>query len=172
MIYSTTIETPIGQMLACSSQKGICLLEFTNMKTINQDLRTISKTLDAEIVEESNSHLEILRHELTEFFTGRLKKFSSALHLTGTPFQQTVWEEVKKITFGTTVSYSNLADTLQNPLGIRAIAQVNARNKIYIVIPCHRVIASSGKLTGYGGGLWRKQFLLDLEMGQKCLAPK
>ena len=101
--------------------------------------------------------------QLDEYFAGERKIFELPLRQNGSEFQQKVWDQLSKITYGTTISYLQQSKLMQNPLGIRAIAAANGKNNLWIVVPCHRVIGSNGSLTGYAGGLWRKQWLLDHE---------
>lgn len=107
--------------------------------------------------------LEYARQELADYFAQKRQSFSFPFQAQGTDFQQVVWKYLQKIPFGKTISYQELAADLGNPLLVRAAASANGKNPLSIVIPCHRVIGSNGKLVGYAGGLWRKQFLLDLE---------
>jgi methylated-DNA-[protein]-cysteine S-methyltransferase len=101
--------------------------------------------------------------QLHEYFTGKRSIFDFPYHQTGTPFQQQVWQELSKVGFGQTQSYLQLANAFGNPLAIRAIASANGKNKLWIVVPCHRIIGKNGELTGYAGGLWRKKWLLQHE---------
>lgn len=163
IVNFTHIETPIGTVIACAADKGICMLEFSDRKILDKELRDISKSLNADLVEEENKYFEPLRNQLTEYFQGTLKKFDIPLIMIGTDFQKTVWSQLRKIPYGTTVSYLKEAEAINKPSAVRAVANANGCNKISIIIPCHRVIGSNGTLTGYGGGLWRKEKLLKLE---------
>ena len=121
------------------------------------------KLLKQPVEEGDNEHLKNLRNQLNEYFDGSLKAFTVPLVTPGTDFQQTVWKELLEIPFGKTRSYQEQADILNKPDSVRAVANANGMNRISIVIPCHRVIGSDGRLTGYGGGLKRKKWLLDHE---------
>ncbi len=103
--------------------------------------------------------------ELKEYFAGRRRAFDVPLAFAGTPFQQRVWAELRKIPYGTTISYGELADRLGSPGASRAVGLANGKNPIGIIVPCHRVVGANGSLTGYGGGLERKRYLLDFEQG-------
>ncbi|WP_416957493.1 methylated-DNA--[protein]-cysteine S-methyltransferase [Streptomyces sp. Agncl-13] len=103
--------------------------------------------------------------QLQAYFTGELKEFTLQLRLHGTPFQQTVWDQLRRIPYGETRSYGDLADALGNPGASRAVGLANGKNPVGIIVPCHRVVGANGSLTGYGGGLDRKQRLLDFESG-------
>jgi AraC family transcriptional regulator, regulatory protein of adaptative response / methylated-DNA-[protein]-cysteine methyltransferase len=163
MIKKITIETPIGEMVAGATKDGICLLEFSDRKTLSAQMEEIAGLLDTAITEGSNRHLRMLKRQLKEYFKGKRMKFSLTLLTPGTEFQQAVWKELLKIPYGSTRSYQEQADLLKNPLSVRAVAQANGANRLAIVIPCHRVIGSDGHLVGYGGGLERKKWLLDHE---------
>ena len=165
MFHAKKIQTPLGEMLAIKSQKGLCVLAFFDGKSIEKQLKEIEKL--GEIVE--NKHDEVLLNlekELDAYFEGNLNEFSIPLDLIGTDFQIKVWNELIKIPFGKTRSYKEQSMALGNLLAIRAVANANAKNKIAIVVPCHRVIGTNGSLTGYAGGNKRKKFLLELESTQ------
>jgi len=106
-----------------------------------------------------------LQEQLTAYFARELKEFDVRLAVTGTPFQQRVWAGLAQIPYGETWSYAELAERIGNPRAVRAVGLANGKNPVSIVVPCHRVVGSNGSLTGYGGGLERKQLLLDLERG-------
>ncbi|AZA83116.1 XRE family transcriptional regulator [Chryseobacterium lactis] len=157
------IETVLGTMIACADENGICLLEFSDRKALPTELKAISKHYNANIVQGENPHFITLEKELSEYFEGKRTGFTVPLSLVGTAFQKQVWDILKEIPYGSTRSYQEQADILGNPKSVRAVANANGLNKISIIIPCHRVIGSNGQLTGYGGGIWRKQKLLELE---------
>ena len=157
------IETPLGTMIACANENGICMLEFSDRKALPTELKEISKHFDANIVQGENPHFKTLEKELEEYFEGKRKDFTVPLAPVGTDFQKKVWEILRTIPYGTTRTYQQQADILGIPKAVRAVANANGLNKISIIIPCHRVIGSNGTLTGYGGGIWRKQKLLELE---------
>ena len=157
------IETPLGTMIACADENGICMLEFSDRKALPTELKEISKHFNANIIQGENAHFKTLEKELSDYFEGKIKNFTVPLSPVGTDFQKNVWEVLRKIPYGTTRSYQEQANILGNPKAVRAVANANGLNKISIIIPCHRIIGSDGKLTGYGGGIWRKQKLLELE---------
>ncbi len=160
------IETPLGTMFACGVEQGICLLEFTDRKMLETEFKNLSKDLNATIVQGDNPHFKLLAQQLKEYFEGSRKEFSVPLYLPGTEFQRSSWESLQRIPYGTTRSYQQQAVDINRPGAVRAVANANGMNRIAILIPCHRVIGSDGKLTGYGGGLWRKKWLLDFEREQ------
>ena len=157
------IETPLGTMIACAVKEGICLLEFSERRMLETEFKTLAKILNATIVQGSNKHFETLETQLAEYFAGKRKDFTVPLFTPGTVFQNTVWKALQDIKYGTTSTYRKQAIAVNQPLGVRAVANANGMNRISILVPCHRVIGSDGALTGYGGGLWRKQWLLDHE---------
>ena len=157
------IETPLGTMIACADESGISMLEFSERKSLNKELEDISKYFKANIIQGENPHFKTLEKELNDYFEGKIQEFTVPLSPVGTDFQKKVWEVLRTIPYGTTRSYQQQADILGNPKAVRAVANANGLNKISIIIPCHRVIGSNGTLTGYGGGIWRKQKLLELE---------
>nr|WP_262900195.1 methylated-DNA--[protein]-cysteine S-methyltransferase [Candidatus Kaistella beijingensis] len=150
-------------MIACADENGICMLEFSDRKALPTELKEISKHFNANIIQGENKHFKTLEKELSEYFERKRMQFDVPLSPVGTEFQKNVWEVLRKIPYGTTRSYQEQAKILGNPKAVRAVANANGLNKISIIIPCHRVIGSDGKLTGYGGGIWRKQKLLELE---------
>lgn len=121
---------------------------------------------------EGREHLEVLERELASYFAGALQEFTVPVAPVGTDFQRAVWAELRRIPYGTTISYATLAERIGRPTACRAVAGANGDNRLAIVIPCHRVIGKDGTLTGYGGGLWRKQRLLELEGGMTQLMRK
>ena len=157
------IETPLGTIIVCASNKGICLLEFTDRKMLETELKSIAKLLNATIIQGNNKHFDILESQLEEYFNGQRMEFTVPLHILGTEFQNKVWSALQLIPIGQTKSYKQQAIAIDSPESIRAVANANGMNRISILIPCHRVIGSDGQLTGYGGGLWRKKYLLALE---------
>lgn len=163
VINMTEIVTPLGPMLAGSTLEGICLLEFTNRIRLEKEISDLQKLLNAVIIPGRNQHLDQLGHELREYFAGTRKTFSVPLHTPGNEFTQTVWEMLRKIPYGKTCSYKEQAEMMNNPKAIRAIASTNGRNRLAIIIPCHRVIGSSGNMTGYAAGLDKKKWLLKFE---------
>jgi len=157
------LETPLGTMYAGAVEQGICLLEFTDRKMLETELKSLSKLLNARIIQGANKHFNLLSDQLGEYFEGKRKEFSVPLFTPGSEFQQTVWKELQNIPYGSTRSYKQQAQALKRPEAIRAVANANGMNRISILIPCHRVIGEDGNLTGYGGGIWRKKWLLDME---------
>ncbi len=159
------VETPLGPMVAASIKEGVCLLEFTDRRMIEAQLTTLRKRIGRPITAGAGPHLDQLREELAAYFAGRLRSFKVPLHAPGTPFQERVWRELLRIPWGQTRSYEEIARRIGSPQACRAVGTANGMNRIAIVIPCHRVVNTGGALGGYGGGLWRKHWMLELERG-------
>ncbi|TQV75632.1 methylated-DNA--[protein]-cysteine S-methyltransferase [Aliikangiella marina] len=166
VVTVTRILTPLGPMFAGATEQGICLLEFTDRRMLETQITRLSKLLRARFVPGQHPLFVKLSLQLKEYFAGKRTKFSVPLDIPGTDFQQRVWQALMEIPCGETRSYQQQALTIGNPDAVRAVAKANGDNRISIIIPCHRVIGKNGKLTGYGGGLWRKQRLLDIESGR------
>jgi AraC family transcriptional regulator, regulatory protein of adaptative response / methylated-DNA-[protein]-cysteine methyltransferase len=155
--------TLIGPMFACASSKGVCLLEFTDRRMLETEFKDLCKRLPTVILPGENPHLDQVQSEMHEYFSGKRKTFTVPLHAPGTEFHKSVWKILQKIPYGETRSYKQQAIAIGNPNATRAVASANGHNRIIIIIPCHRVIGSDGSLTGYGGGLHRKKWLIDFE---------
>ena len=130
---------------------------------LETELKTLARLLYATILLGQNPHFVTLEKELNKYFQKQLKVFTTPVFSPGSVFQNKVWTALQAIPYGTTRSYKEQALSLGSPESVRAVANANGMNRISILIPCHRVIGSDGHLTGYGGGLWRKKYLLDLE---------
>lgn len=167
LIMITRILTPLGPMLAGATENGICLLEFVDRKMIETQLKRIKKIYSAELVPGESSFFPELDKQVGEYFAGKRKVFDIPLEKEGTKFQEKVWKELLEIPYGKTRSYEDQAIAIGNRNAVRAVAKANGDNRIAIIIPCHRVIGKDGSLTGYGGGIWRKQYMLDLEKKNK-----
>jgi AraC family transcriptional regulator of adaptative response/methylated-DNA-[protein]-cysteine methyltransferase len=141
----------------------VCLLEFTDRRMLETNLETIRKRFRSPVVPGEHRWLKQLQTELKEYFAGKRKDFTVPLAPRGTEFQEAVWSQLRAIPFGETIAYDELARRVGRPAAQRAVALANGQNRIAILIPCHRVIGKDGSLTGYGGGLWRKRLLLELE---------
>lgn len=153
-------ETPLGTMMAKANDKGIMRLEFIDEE---EELLSISDVCQFDENYNANPHLAKLGIELNAYFSGELKKFTVPMILQGTAFQMEVWKALKKIPYGSVASYGEISHQIKNPKAVRAVGAANGANNIAIVIPCHRVIGASGKMTGYAYGIWRKEWLLEHE---------
>ena len=164
-ITVTWLESPVGPLIAGTSEKGICLLEFTDRRMLEAQFRSLEKRFGLPMVPGKHKYLDQLRQELQEYFDRSRKGFDVPLDYPGSDFQRAVWKELLKIPYGKTCSYQDIARRVGKVGAVRAVGRTNGLNRIAIVIPCHRVVNKSGNLGGYGGGLRRKEFLLGLENG-------
>ena len=162
-IVATLLESPLGALLAAATDNGICWLEYTDRRMLEQNLQAIRRRFGCAVVPGEHPRLGQLGRELREYFAGRRREFTLPLVPRGTAFQAKVWQALRGIPHGETISYDELARRIGQPTAQRAVARANAQNSIAILIPCHRVVGKDGTLTGYGGGLWRKRLLLNLE---------
>lgn len=163
VVQISRVATPLGPMLLGATEEGVCLLEFTDRPMLETQLRRLAKLLDCVLLPGTNEHAARLEEELREYFAGRLREFTTPLVTHGSDFQRRVWNALREIPFAETRSYMGQARLIGSPGAVRAVARANGDNRIAIVIPCHRVIGADGSLTGYGGGLWRKKWLLHHE---------
>jgi AraC family transcriptional regulator of adaptative response/methylated-DNA-[protein]-cysteine methyltransferase len=168
-IVTSLYQSKLGPMIIGATSKGICLLEFSDRRMLEYQLKTLRKRFDAAIIPGTNKHIEQIKNELDEYFKGSLKKFRTPMVYPGTDFQQKVWNELQNIPYGKTISYIELAERVGIKNASRAVGTANGMNRIAIAIPCHRVVNKNGQLGGYGGGLYRKKWLLDLERGSSAL---
>jgi len=150
-------------MLAVANDQGLCLLEFVDRRGLETQIATLRRRLGCAIFPGENEHLDTIADELSRYFDGEPTRFTVPLVLPGTPFQLKVWHRLRQIPPGETLSYAKLAEVIGRPGAQRAVGRANGDNRIAIVVPCHRVVRSDGTLCGYGGGLWRKKWLLQHE---------
>ncbi len=162
-VLLSSICSPLGPLVAGATHDGVCLLEFTDRRMLEGQFAAVRKRFAAPVVPGCNEHLKTLEAELASYFAGSLRDFSVPLVYPGTEFQRRVWTQLLAIPYGETRSYEQVAIAVGDAKAVRAVGRANGLNRIAIVIPCHRVVNKSGALGGYGGGLQRKQALLDLE---------
>lgn len=163
VIHITPVETGVGAMIAGATDKGVCLLEFADSKKLEPELKQLITLFKSPLIEGDNIHLNNLQEQLARYFKGELREFSVPLDLKGTDFQVQAWLGLQNIPYGATTTYAKQAASLGRPSAVRAVANANGKNRISIILPCHRVIGTNGSLTGYGGEIWRKKELLELE---------
>lgn len=163
VILMSRTTTPLGPMFICATEKGLCLLEFVDRKMLETEFRDLQKRLSAVILSGENEHITKTKRQLAEYFAGTRTEFNIPIDAPGTDFQKQVWNTIQQIPYGKTISYQEESEILENPNAIRAVSRANGMNRISIVIPCHRIIGKDGNLTGYGGGLERKRWLLEHE---------
>lgn len=169
-LRAEVVPSPLGPLLLAANDAGVCLLEFSDPDRVDTTLGRLKRQFAQPLVPGTHPWIERLKGELTEYFAGRGRGFSVPVVAPGTTFQESVWAELQRIPFAQTISYAELARRLGKPDAQRAVGLANGANRIAIVIPCHRVVNASGELGGYGGGLWRKRLLLELERTGKPLA--
>ena len=165
------IRTAAGPLVVGTTEEAVCLLEFSDRRMLESQLRTLRRRFNAALVPGSNRLVTALQEQLNEYFSGKRRDFSIPLSHPGTPFQEKVWSTLLGIPYGTTCSYKDVARKVGHPRAVRAVGTANGMNRIAILVPCHRVVNSNGELGGYGGGLWRKRMLLNLESNQRSPAP-
>jgi AraC family transcriptional regulator of adaptative response/methylated-DNA-[protein]-cysteine methyltransferase len=165
LLVASWIETPLGPMLAIAGDEGLELLEFVDRRALETELRELARKWQRAIVPGDHPILARTAAQLREYFAGTRRAFDIPLTLHGSPFQLSAWKALCAIPYGGTRSYAEMARSIGSPGAVRAIGRANGQNRIAIVVPCHRVIQADGSLCGYGGGRWRKQWLLDLERG-------
>jgi O-6-methylguanine DNA methyltransferase len=165
------LTTPLGPMLAGATDEGICLLEFTDRPMLPTQLGVLARRLRRPQVAGRHPLLEALQGELDEYFAGERLAFDLPLVAPGSPFQERAWEALRRIPPGSTLSYEELAVEAGRPGAQRAAGMANGANRIAVLVPCHRVIRKGGELGGYGGGLWRKAWLLDHERRVTAAGP-
>ena len=151
IITTTTFSTPLGEMFAAASKKGIVMLTFFTPFHIEAKIEILKNTLNADVIPTNSEIFEVLKIQLEEYFNKKRTTFEIPLQLVGSPFQVKCWKELLNIPYGKTVSYKE------------HIANANSQNMIAILVPCHRVISNNGKLINYNGGVEKKEFLLKLE---------
>ncbi|MES2124979.1 MAG: methylated-DNA--[protein]-cysteine S-methyltransferase [Gemmatimonadota bacterium] len=162
-VTAVSFPSPLGSLVAAAVEDGLCLLEFGDIARLESQAPRLRKWFKGPIVAGSHPHLDQLQQQLAEYFEGRRTEFTVPLVIRGAPFELGVWHALQQIPYGETRSYADVARAVANPKAVRAVGSANGRNRIAIVIPCHRVVNADGKLGGYGGGLWRKVRLLELE---------
>lgn len=162
-LFAARIETPLGVMIAVADDEGLRLLEFADRRATERELRLLRQRLKTSIVPGEHPNLEKIRAELDAYFAGRSIEFTCPLAPVGSDFQLRTWKLLRTIPPAETRSYSWMAEQLKIPGARRAVGRANGTNMLCLVIPCHRVIRADGTLCGYGGGLWRKRWLLEHE---------
>lgn len=162
-ILTSPIETPLGTLLAGAVPQGICLLEFSGGPRLESQLNRIQRLFNATALPGRHPLLMQVERELVEYFQGSRQQFDVPLVLRGTSFQRTVWDALCQIPYGQTRTYEEMAAVIGSLRAARAVGAANGMNPLSILVPCHRLVGKNGSLTGYGGGLWRKQRLLELE---------
>lgn len=163
ILKASWLDTKLGPMLAIANDEALYLLEFVERRGLEREIECLRKRMKCPIIPGLTEPIRLIEKELGAYFEGKRQDFKTPLFLLGSPFQKLVWEELMKIPPGKTRSYAEIAMAIGKPTAYRAVANANGANQLAIVIPCHRVINSNGELGGYGGGIARKKWLIDLE---------
>lgn len=164
VLKASWINTSVGSMIAVGDDISLYALHFADKENKANLLQQLQIKFNAAIIQGVTPPILSIQQELTSYFAGTLTTFKTPLQLSGTPFQQRVWQELMKIAHGTTISYTQLATGIGQPAACRAVANANGANRLAIIIPCHRVINSNSKLGGYAGGIHYKQWLIEHEL--------
>ncbi len=162
-LYSMSIATPLGPMLAIADDSGLYLLEFADQPSLAREMAFLKKSLKTDIISGTSSILNKIESEIKNYFENKNDRFKTPYYLMGSAFQKSVWQQLIHIPLGETQSYGGVAKSLNYPTAYRAVANANSTNRLAIMIPCHRVIHSNGQLGGYAGGIARKKWLLAHE---------
>ena len=165
-IWVNRVATPLGSMILGVHDEGLCLLEFAERRMLDTQLGRLSRHMGRVFLPGEHPLMEQTKQELDAYFAGTLRHFDIPVQTPGTAFQEAVWHALREIPYGETRSYAEIAAATGRADAVRAVGRANGDNRIAIVIPCHRVVGSDGELVGYGGGLWRKEYLLAMEQAQ------
>jgi AraC family transcriptional regulator of adaptative response/methylated-DNA-[protein]-cysteine methyltransferase len=163
ILKATKIDTELGEMVAISDDQTLYFLDFSDRKDLKSKIEGLERKLEAGIVPGESALLELTSSEIKAYFEGRLTKFTIPVFLYGTVFEKLVWSKLQLVPFGQTQTYSTQAKAMQKETAYRAVANANGKNPISIIVPCHRIIRSDGDIGGYGGGGWRKRWLIEHE---------
>lgn len=163
MLFSKIVSMPVGSMIALASDKKLLRLQFVDEGSLEQELHLLEKQLQATIIPQKNTIIDLVETELQQYFMGKRKQFTVPIETQGSLFQKLVWNELQNIPFAATKSYSEVAAAIGKPGSHRAIGRANGANRFVIIIPCHRVVYIDRTLGGYNGGIARKQWLLHHE---------
>jgi AraC family transcriptional regulator of adaptative response/methylated-DNA-[protein]-cysteine methyltransferase len=163
ILKASWLDTKLGPMIAIADEEALYLLEFVDRRGLEREVMRLRNKTKRAIIPGVTAPIRLIESELTEYFEGERQEFKTPLFYLGSPFQKTVWEELKRIPYGETCSYCEIATRIGKPTAFRAVANANGANQLAIMIPCHRVINTNGELGGYGGGLARKKWLIHHE---------
>lgn len=167
VLYVTQVPSPLGSILLAGNDEAVYLVEFQGRRMLETQFSVLEKRLNAVFFPGETDPLRRMRNDLTAYFEGKRADFRTPVRYPGTPLQEQVWRALVDVPYGGTRTYGQLAAGIGRPAAIRAVARAVGENRLAIVLPCHRIVAADGRLTGYGGGLWRKRYLLALEGGRE-----
>lgn len=163
ILKAALLDTPLGPMIAVASEEELYLLEFVDGRGLEREVERLKATTKSAIIPGTSTAIQSIEKELSAYFQGELRDFKTPMHLSGSPFQKMVWDALCSIPYGETRSYLEQARLIGKSTACRAVANANGANQLAIIIPCHRIITSSGELGGYGGGVGRKKWLIEHE---------
>ncbi len=163
ILKSAWFDSKLGPILAIADESGLYLLEFLERRGLEKEIERLKIKTKSVIIPGRTKDIDLIERELEDYFTGNLKIFKTSIHLLGSDFQKKVWQELMCIPYGETRSYAAEAKAIGKPTATRAVANANGANQLAIIIPCHRIINSNGNLGGYGGGISRKRWLINME---------
>jgi AraC family transcriptional regulator, regulatory protein of adaptative response / methylated-DNA-[protein]-cysteine methyltransferase len=167
---SCLISTPLGDMIAVADAQGLYVLDFVGNRNGDRKIVQLQKKLNAVIESGRNAILELITKELQEYFAGGLQDFTTPFYLQGSAFQLKAWDYLTTVPYGTVATYAQEAVAIGNAQAHRAVGNANGKNNLAIIVPCHRIIGSGGKLCGYAGGIDRKEWLIAHE-GKNPICP-
>lgn len=167
VLKASWFDSPLGPILAVANDEALYLLEFVDRRGLEREIERMRNKMNATIIPGATSPINSIEKELKEYFTGHLKKFNTPIQMIGSPFQKIAWHALTQIPYGETRSYAEQAQVIGKPTAYRAVANANGANQLAIIVPCHRIINSNGNLGGYGGGIARKQWLIEHEKKNK-----
>jgi AraC family transcriptional regulator of adaptative response/methylated-DNA-[protein]-cysteine methyltransferase len=168
-LWTADLETPFGLMKAMATEDALVMLEFTDERRAENQTRSLHRYVAGDVRQGKNGVVRQIESELADYFSSRSTTFHTPIRLLGSAFQESVWRHLQTIGYGHTTTYLQVAEAVATKRATRAVGKANGDNRLAIVVPCHRVIRADGHMCGYGGGIWRKQFLLALESGQPHL---
>jgi len=163
VLKAAHLNTPLGPMLVIADEEKLCLLDFVDSKNLERKTQHLQQKAKTEIIFGKTSPTHSITNELEAYFSRELKSFKTPFSFYGSTFQQQVWDKLVEIHYAQRISYLDLAKSVGNPTGFRAVAQANSANQLAIIVPCHRVIHANGNLGGYAGGIERKRWLINHE---------
>ncbi len=167
----TQFQSPLGPLIAAGDEQAVYLLEFWDRRMLDTQFKVLEKRIGTVFFPGTSGPLQQIEKEIQEYFEGIRSTFDTPLALPGSPHQEEVWRALLGVPCGQTLSYGELAASIGRPKSARPVARAVGENRLAIVIPCHRIVGHDGSLTGYGGGLWRKRYLLDLEQESMVRSP-
>ncbi len=170
LLGRTLMHSPVGELELSASVDGIVSVLLVKKNNTESELLDVAEDIGTLAQESIRKHLDQAQKELDKYFCGELTSFTVALDLRGTDFQKQVWQELQQIGYGKSCSYQDIASNISRPKAVRAVGAANGANPVAMIVPCHRVIGKNGKLTGYAYGVEMKQYLLDLEQGNRRAA--